>query len=360
MEAMAATGRRSVRPLIELLAAEPYRFDSRQAVRVLAALAPDAAPLGLRTDPRDEAVAFRSSLGAAFPASDIDRAEIPLQRDRRQQPVVTVNFLGLGGAFGPLPAGLSELVARRARSGDTASRDFLDIFNHRLVSLMMRCWQLFRLALQDTSPEETTFAFYLFALLGLATEGMRITRGRHPRNRLDGLDRSLLGLTGLLNQRPLSLHAVERTLGVHFGLPVRIIPLRGVWLQFEPDQRTAIGASGQNRGLGDGAVLGARVWDQAGGILIALGPMGFREALTFLPNGSAFAHMRTFVDFLLGGAFAARLQLTVRPQDMPLGRLEHGGSMRLGWATWLTSRPRHSPGVVTIVLATARGKTGAG
>ena len=76
MEAMAATGRRSVRPLIELLAAEPYRFDSRQAVRVLEALAPGAAPLGLRTDPGGEAVAFRSSLGAAFPASDIDRVEI--------------------------------------------------------------------------------------------------------------------------------------------------------------------------------------------------------------------------------------------------------------------------------------------
>jgi type VI secretion system protein ImpH len=355
METMAATGRRSVRPLIELLTAEPYRFDSRQAVRVLEALAPGAAPLGLRADPGGEAVAFRSSLGAAFPASDIDRVEIPPQRDRGQRPVVTVNFLGLGGAFGPLPAGLSDLVARRARSGDTASRDFLDIFNHRLVSLMMRGWRLFRLALQDTSPEETSFAFYLFALLGLATEGTRFTLGRHPRNRLDGLDRSLLGLAGLLNQRPLSLHAVERTLYAHFALPVRAIPLRGLWLRLESEQRTAIGASGRNRALGDGAVLGARVWDQAGGVLIALGPMGFREALSFLPNGTAYAQMRRLLDFLFGGAFAVRLELTINPQDMPVSKLEHGSSMRLGWAAWLTSRPRRAPGVVTIDLSTASG-----
>jgi type VI secretion system protein ImpH len=357
MEAMAAKGRRGVRPLSELLAAEPYRFDSRQALRVLEALAPGAAPVGLRSDPCDEAVAFRSSLGAAFPASDIAQVEIPPQRDRSRRPVVTVNFLGLGGAFGPLPAALSESVAQRARSGDTASRDFLDIFNHRLVSMMMRCWRLFRLTLQNTSSEETSFAFYLFALLGLATEGMRITRGRHPRNRLDGLDRSLLGLTGLLNQRPFSLHAVERTVGVHFGLPVRAIPFCGMWLELEPGQRTAIGAGGRNRTLGDGAVLGARVWDQAGGILIALGPMGFREALTFLPNGSAFAQMRTLLDFLLGGAFAVRLQLTINPQKIPLSRLERGGSMRLGWTAWLSSRPRHSPGIVTIVLTTASGNS---
>jgi hypothetical protein len=42
---------------------------------------------------------------------------------------------------------------------------------------------------------------------------------------------------------------------------------------------------------------------------------------------------------------------------MPLSKLERGGSMRLGWAAWLTSRPRHSPGVVTIDLSTASGKS---
>jgi type VI secretion system protein ImpH len=355
MEAMAATGRRGVRPLIELLAAEPYRFDSRQAVRVLEQLLPGAAPVGLGSDPCDEAVSFRSSLGAAFPASDIDRVEVPPQHDHQRRSVVTVNFLGLGGAFGPLPVGLTELIVRRARSGDTASRDFLDIFNHRLVSLMMRSWRLFRLALQGTTPEETSFAFYLFALLGMATEGMRVTRGRHPRNRLDGLDRSLLGVTGLLNQKPLSLHAVERTLNVHFGVPVRAIPMRGVWLELEPGQRTAIGPSGRNQALGHGTVLGARVWDQAGGILITLGPLGFHEALAFLPDGTAFREMRRLVDFLLGRAFALSLQLTINPQDMPISKLEKGGAMRLGWTGWLTSRPRRSPGVVTIDLFTPSG-----
>lgn len=351
---MAAAGRRSVRPLIELLAAEPYRFDSRQAVRVLELMGPGTAPVGQQSDPCDEAVSFSSSLGAAFPASDIDRIEMP-PRQGKARAVVTVNFLGLGGAFGPLPAALSELVATRARHGDTASRDFLDIFNHRLVSLMMRSWRLFRLALQGTSPTETNFAFYLFALLGLATEGMRFTRGRHPRNRLDGLDRSLLGLAGLINQRPLSLHAVERTLSVHFALPVRVVPLFGVWLKLEPRQRTVIGLNGRNQALGDGAVLGARVWDQAGGIIIALGPVGFPEALGFLPDGAAFAEMRTLLTFLLSGTLDLRLQLTIAPQGMPLSRIEKSGSMRLGWSAWLTSRRRTVPGTATFVLSSASG-----
>jgi type VI secretion system protein ImpH len=358
---MATTGRRGVRPLIELLADEPYRFDSRQAVRVLERIAPGRVPVGLRGDPSDEAVAFRSSLSSAFPASDIDRIEMLPQSNgvwaNGGRPVVTVNFLGLAGAFGPLPVGLTELVARRARRGDTASRDFLDIFNHRLISLMIRSWRLFRLALQGTSPEETSFAYYLFALLGLATEGMRTTRGRHPHNRLDGLDRSLLGLTGLLNQRPVSLHAVERTLAVHFALPVRAVPLQGAWLQLEPEQRTAIGPGGRNQALGRDALVGGRVWDQEAGILIALGPMGFREAFAFLPTGTGFAQMRVLLGFILGDAFDVRLQLTIRPQSVPASKLGKTGSMRLGWTAWLSSRRRSEPAVATIVLCAASGKS---
>jgi type VI secretion system protein ImpH len=353
---MATTRRRGVRPLIKLLADEPYRFDSRQAIRVLETAARGSVPVGLRSDPSDEAVAFRSSLSAGFPASDIDRIEMR-SRSNGERSVVTVNFLGLAGAFGPLPAGLTELVARRARRGDTASRDFLDIFNHRLVSLMMRSWRLFRVALQNTSPEETSFAFYLFALLGLATEGMRTTRRRHPHNRLDGLDRSLLGLTGLLNQKPVSVHAVERTLAVHFALPVRAIPLQGGWLQIEPDQRTAIGRNGRNQALGRDALVGGRVWDQGAGILIVLGPIGFREALAFLPTSTGFAQMRVLLGFILGDAFEVRLQLTIRPESVPLSRLGAAGSTRLGWMGWLTSRPRGSPALATIVLGATSGKS---
>ena len=351
---MASTGRRGVRSLIELLADEPYRFDGRQAVRVLEMMAPGAVPVGLRSDPEDVPVAFCSSLGSAFPASDIDQIQMS-PRPTGGRPVMTVNFFGLGGAFGPLPAGFTELAATRARHGDTAARDFLDIFNHRLVSLMMRSWRLFRLAMEGTSPEKTSFAFYLFALLGLATEGMRNTRGRDARNRLDGLDRSLLGLTGLLNQRPVSLHAVERTLAMHLDLPVYATPLQGAWLQLDVEQRTAIGRSGRNQALGASALVGGRAWDQQAGVLIALGPMGFHQALALLPTGAGFSQIRVLLGFMLGDAFDVRLRLTIRPEDVPASSLGKTGFLRLGWTAWLTSRPSKSPGILTIAVGAASG-----
>jgi len=347
MEEMVAARRRNVRPLIDLLTNEPHRFDSRQAVRILELVAPHRVPLGLQGDPSEEALALHSSLSTGFPASDVDRIEMPRQPSG-ERPILTVNFLGLGGMGGPLPAQFTELVATRARRGDTASRDFLDIFNHRLVSLMMRCWRLFRPALQDTSPEETSIAFYLFALLGLATEGMRYTRGRHPRNRLDALDRSLLEFAGLLNQRPISLHAVERTLVKHFDLPVRVIPLRGAWLPLAPAQRTVIGRKGRNQVLGADAVLGGRVWDQHAGILITLGPIGFQKGLALLPTGAGYNQMAVLLWFVLGDTFDLRLQLAIRAEDVPASRLGKTGYMCLGWTAWLASCPRSSPGVATI------------
>jgi predicted component of type VI protein secretion system len=70
-----------------------------------------------------------------------------------------------------------------------------------------------------------------------------------------------------------------------------------------------------------------------------------------------FGQMQTLLGFILGGAFDVRLQLTIGPQDVPSSMLEKTGFMRLGWTAWLTSRPRSSPGVVTIVLCTGSGKS---
>src|SRR5262249_18384537 len=140
---MAGSGWRKDLALIEQLYAESYRFDFFQAVRLLASLAHQSRELGEGIYAEREAVNFRSSLSAVFPASEIDH----LAASDSEPPEMTVNFFGLGGAFGPLPRPFSERVLTQARRRDTAARDFLDIFNHRLVSLFYRVRQHHRAAL---------------------------------------------------------------------------------------------------------------------------------------------------------------------------------------------------------------------
>ncbi|TVR99115.1 MAG: type VI secretion system baseplate subunit TssG [Rhodospirillales bacterium] len=357
---MATFGWRGDRPLVELLFHRPQHFEFLQAVRLLERTAPGTVPVGTGSRGRREAVRFASSLSAVFPASDID--DLTRGSSASDPAPMRVNFLGLAGAFGPLPTPITELARTRARRGDTATRDFLDIFNHRLVALMARIGRAHRPALQAETPENSAFALYLFALLGLGTDGLRTTRSRPVRNRLAGLDRSLLHVAGLLNPRPVSLHALERLLASHFAVPVRGIPLQGRWLSLSRDQWTVVGSngSGRNAGLGRGAVLGKRVWSQEAGIRLELGPMSLARFLSFLPApapatagppqplGNAVAAFRELIRFAIGDRFDYDVSLILKRREVPAARLSSRGDTRLGWTSWLGAGPRRDDGRVTV------------
>jgi len=135
--------------LERVLRDEPTSFAFFQAVRVLGRLRPGRAPVGEWADPADEVVRFVVHPSLAFPPSEIqaltfgdeDRAKPPAERSERQVPArMTVNFLGLTGPQGVLPHVYTEYAAARARTKDTALRDFLDLFHHRVISVLFRVW----------------------------------------------------------------------------------------------------------------------------------------------------------------------------------------------------------------------------
>ncbi len=134
MEAMAGTGRDSRDSVVEALREQEYAFDFFQAVRIIESMRPDAPSVGTSSRPSTEAVRFRSDPTLAFPASEIVGVHFP---DGDEDPVeMVVSFLGLAGSQGPLPRAFTELVLDRIGWRDFGPLDFIDIFNHRLVSLL--------------------------------------------------------------------------------------------------------------------------------------------------------------------------------------------------------------------------------
>lgn len=354
---MAADRRRSTRALIERLGDEPQRFALLQAVRLAEYARPSATPLGQGIDPAAEALRLRGSLSRGFPASDVAAWE-PGQGEGGQAPALTSAFLSLGGAFGPLPPPVSELALERSRRGDDGIRDFLDVFNHRLLSLFVRAKRAHRPALQPGRPDNTQFVNLLWALLGLNTPGLRQSLGRKPRARMHGHERALLECVGLLNQRPLSLHAVERLVAHAFGVPVKGVPFIGRWLRLDPEQHSVLGRLGRNVGLGQGAVLGKRVWDQSAAIRLDLGPLSLNRLLRFLPGSETHRALRALLGHALNGTTDVELKLTVPPGQVPPLRLWTANprrAPRLGWTSWLTTRPRREPGVVVLDLGSPGG-----
>lgn len=344
---MAAFGWRTDRPVVEQLFAEAWRFDFFQAVHLLERLLPRAERVGETSGVRPEPVRFRSSLMAAFPASEIDRLVLGLRPG--EPPEMTVNFMGLAGGFGPLPPPLAEHVLARSRRGDTAARDFLDIFNHRLVSLFYRARARHRLSLARGTPADSNFALYLFALIGLATPELR---GRMPFP-----DRALLHYAGLLSQAPRSLHGLERLLADYFGVPVHGVPLEGRWLAIDESEQTRLGASGRNQRLGGGAVLGRRAWDQQAGLTLILGPLSYQRFRELLPDGKAHRRLQALVGFYAEAPLEPAYRLRLKPEEVPKTRLGRKRGALLGWTSFLTTGPRAKPAEVRLGggAATAQG-----
>ncbi|MFM2042407.1 MAG: hypothetical protein RLY86_983 [Pseudomonadota bacterium] len=348
---MAGTGWRTDRSLIRQMLSDPAWFDAFQAIRLIEADAARAAaaggpgflPVGQGSDSGAEVLRFHGSLSAVHtgnPVQEVRRRETPSGRLRY---AVRVNFMGLGGSFGPLPQPISDLLVDRVRAGDTAMRDFLDLFNHRLVSLMVRARRAHRPELTGRAPWDSNVAGYVAALSGLGT--------RHLQGRMAVPDRALNRVAGLLNRTTASQHGLERILSTHFGVEARIEPLDGAWLALEPEDRTILGRRAEATRLGRGAVLGTRVWDQTAGIAVVLDGLDMARFVTFLPGHGGARALQDLVRFHAGPDLRIRLVLRLRPDAVPPLTLHRGaGEDRALGRTAFLGRPRSGPAQAVIRL----------
>jgi len=117
----------------EKLRREPFTFDFFQAVRLLERMFPERTSVGQFSHPETEVARFAVHPSLAFPASQIQAMDWPEQKPAK----MTVNFMGLTGPQGVLPNPYTTLLIERLRASDSSAREFLDIFNHRIISLFL-------------------------------------------------------------------------------------------------------------------------------------------------------------------------------------------------------------------------------
>lgn len=314
------------------LFADASLFEFYQAVRVLSILdRENQRPMQHDSLP----VHFRSSMGLEFPGSDLCQ----LSPGAREEdfPELLVNFIGIAGAHGPLPPVYTEQLLRQGKS---ALRDFLDIFNHRLILLLYRVHALHHPELTPSSPEQGLAASHLYSFFGLGRDAESASR-----ERLAVPDRALLDYSGLLAHRPRSAKGLQRLLSDYFGVPAAVQQFTGAWLDLSKDQWTRIGAQqGRNNDLCDGAILGRRVWDQHAGVTVRLGPLDLETFESFLPNGGAYKPLCDLTRFFLGEEFDYSFRLELRSDQIPWSSSSQPGDtksevrqMALGRLAWLKS-----------------------
>ncbi len=339
-----------MKPAPDSLATQLYRwpqaFAYAQAIYLLQLLqerrqargeARRTAGLGAGVDPQAEAVRLRGALGLAFDGSAIASLRLPAV-DASAPAELTVNFFTLGGPCGALPVPYIELLLSQLMDGDAAGADFLDIFHHRLLSLVFRCDDEFSAGAPYRDPSTSQFARALAAYSGC------LPGAGHAR-----LNALLRAHAGLLTQQRRSMAGLLALVRGFLGVPVAAQEFVGRWVLLPASLQTVLGAHGGNDRLAAGAVLGSRAWDQGGAIRLLAGPMPYTLYQALLPGGDAHALLAAACAFYLGGHLVCwlSLELAQAPQEQHTVRQvsgsEHGqllgdADCRLGYSCWLQTR----------------------
>src|SRR6185503_346332 len=153
----------------------------------------------------------------------------------------------------------------RERARDYAYKDFLGIFEHRIISLFFRAWVKSHAmvgfgrvpppdAAGTTSPTPDWLTTFLLSIVGLSTPGLC--------GRLPIPDEAMLYYAGLfaLPSRPAA--ALEQLISDYFDVPCEVEQFVGAWYPLTQPDQTALGEF--DSVLGAGAVAGDEVWDQQG------------------------------------------------------------------------------------------------
>jgi type VI secretion system protein ImpH len=338
---------KSSRPgLDDGLLREGYRFEFFQAVRLLERMYPERKAVGRHEHPKDEVVRFRTHVSMAFPASEVYDVKAPVDgQDVESAPATMwVTFMGLAGSLGVLPPHYSQMLSDPAFKHQTAAlRDFLDIFNHRLISLFYRAWEKYRFPIAYERRDEDTFSQYLYCLIGMGTTGLQ--------RKLGISDEILLYYAGHLAQRPRAAGALEGLLQDYFGVDVTVEQFTGEWFLMNVDALTSLGEGGANNQLGVTTALWERIWDPQARFRIKLGPLTYQQFQDFLPTGDAYRHLVELTRFFVGEEFSFEVQPSLRADEVPWCALGDNPAMRLGWGMWLKTEPFTSPTTQPVIAA---------
>ena len=240
--------------------------------------------------------------------------------------------MGLLGPNGPLPIHITQYVRDRLRNhGDRTLARFLDLFNHRMISLFYRAWACNQQAVNYERGEKDRFALYIGTLFGVGM-GSLLKRDSVP-------DVAKLHYAGRLACQTRNREGLEALLSDYFKFPSRIIEFMGRWMDLPHEYRCRLGESPATGSLGLTAIAGSRIWECQQKFRIRFGPMDFADYERMLPDGESFDRLVSWVGDYVGDELSWDVQLILKGPEVPQTRL--GSLGRLGWTTWLKSRPFH-------------------
>jgi len=291
-----------------------------QMVHLIGLIHADLNRMGPGHDPAQEPVRFRSTRSLSFGRSDVSEITYVPEADRFD---IRVNFLGLYGPASPLAPYTTERIIERDES-PSSLEDLLDIFNHRLVTLLYRIWQKSRYHIRyEANGLDATSKCFL-ALCGFPIE---------DRAQIGSVSRSaLLPYAGLMSLYSNSAAAVSSMLSGFLGILCEIREYVPRMVHLDEDSRIALGI--QNSLLGGDMIVGGLVDDDLGKFTVRVGPTEFDNAAPFLPGGTRHHEIGELLSMVVSDPLDWDVEFNIERETISPARLN---GARLGVSTWLGS-----------------------
>ena len=301
-------------------------------------------PVARFAPPSKEFVRFKGSSDLKFPGAQMTKLSHGT-KENRDQWQLAVNFIGISGAMGVMPFHYTETLLQRLKVRDKSLEDFVELFNHRIISLFFQASSKYRLALEyeraklysATKTKDSKHTNALLSLLGIGT--------RHLQNRQNISDESFIFYSGLLTHQVRTPTGLKQMIQHYFNVPVNVEGFMGQWQELIDDVRTRLpwsaNRNGQNVCLGRNTMLGRKGWFAQGKSRISIGPLNKEQYQMFAPSTNALKTLNQLTRSYLGMEQEFDFLIQVKREDVPNKiQLKQKEPPLLAWNAWLSGKPR--------------------
>jgi type VI secretion system protein ImpH len=322
------------------LEARVHSFSLFAALRVLEKASAGQPRFGESRKASDDVVRLGQAPHLVFAPSDV----ASVATDEEGRIALEQYGFGLFGPNGALPLHWTELAyERRHQKEDGTIVDFLNVFQHRLISLFYRAWAQGEPSVNLDRPEGDRFRTYVGAFLGIAPDSA------HDADEVEDFAR--LSRAGRFALQTRSADGLEAVLSDYFCIPIEVRPYSGEWLDIPAGLHSRLG----EQQLGMSTTLGATTWQCQHKFEIVLGPLSGGQFENFLPGARGLTELHSLVRFYTNDEWGWQVRLLLQDADIPGASLGGAGQRgaerdsngnRLGWTSWLGSRRAAAQDVV--------------
>lgn len=316
---------------VEAVQGDPRAWEFFAAVRALQSMRGNRPAVGRSTRIEQDFLRFKQEPTLAFQTSEIldfresENTSVPAWEIRQV-------FFGYFGPNGPLPTHITEDAISDLRDSGRHRLlpDFLDIFQHRMTSLLYRAWESTQITASRDLGGDDPYKRRIGALFG---EGMPAFVDRETLS-----DDTKRYISGHLAERRGSVAALEAVVETITGAKATVQQYVGEWLLIPEEERSYLGSAR----LGVDSTIGERAFSAQSRIAISTARIEFERYQELLPDGDLFTPLREAVRHIIGLGMAWELRPILKVGDIPTCSLD--GNRRLGWDTWISVEDRIQDG----------------